>query len=352
MAAQVVDPLDLEVPQITALKDPPWRRSFSQLMLLHPYYRDACPAKYAYRYRTDLPEKRSWQLVLGSALDDAADRYFQLRIIGRSKEEATKAGHEAVGKRVEQDFHENPELAAEELKDFPGRDPVELYQSLGHQAFDVFLTSEGDKAAAVCQDRHEFKIDLGDRKVTIVGYSDRIDQDGTLVDHKLSGSPRWTEIDDPDWTPPEDAPERVWNERTKRWNKAKKPEAPKLLQWEQRYLSEKSDQLLCYALSRWAEEKRRGEALDPPLNGKARLVVVYAKRSLKVPQVHSVEIDLDFDRGQELLYRFGQAERIVQAGRFPLRPGKACDFCSFVERCRADQDERGTGFIDRIDIPF
>lgn len=295
-----------------AVQDDPQHLSFSQLTTLHGHYRYACPRKWGYRYKLGLAETRSPSLALGSAMDEAANCFFSMCLEGA---DAFKAGAEAAELGLASLRQEPPDTWFEVKAD----NPLEAYEALFMASFSSFLISEGRAEVALVQDRHQFTIQRNNgRLVTVIGYSDRIDSDGGIVDHKFSGSPRW------------DAEEN----------------------WHPEYLEEKRDQLLVYWLARAAEERRRGEPLDPPLNGKGRLVVTYHRLGMLKAQVRVKEVTLNQELADELLVRLAEAADIRDDGRLPLRPGLSCRFCSFLATCCEDQRERGTPFLQAIAVPF
>jgi PD-(D/E)XK nuclease superfamily len=283
--------------------------SFSTHAMYHPDFEYSCGRKTGYKTRLALPETGSMAMIMGSALDEAANRYFELRIVGTEGLEAAAKGAEAGISTLQAEDRSRPELFDH---------PVDAYENLFMSGWASFLLEEGTSEAALVQTEHQFMMRIGDRLQPVIGYSDRVDRDGTLVDHKWSGSPRWTQ----DGT------------------------------WHERYVGEKSQQLLLYWLARLAEEKRLGQPLDPPLSGKARLVVVHHRIGLVKPQVRVRELELDLEIGHELLMKLAETSEGIHAGRYPARPGVACRFCSFLGRCRDDERERGTPFDTLIGIPF
>jgi PD-(D/E)XK nuclease superfamily len=295
------------------VRDLPEHLSYSQITMLHPHYRYACARKWAYRYRLDLADERSPSLAVGSAFDEAANAFFAARMAGKDAIEAGAKGLEAGIER----------FALEDEAVFASRrgEARQEYEDVFVSAFAAFTNAEGLADVATIQDRHTFTIRLDDRHVMpVVGYSDRVDRDGTLVDHKFSGSPRWEREED-----------------------------GKPLQWHEEWVAERRDQLLIYWLARNAEEQRTGRPLEPPLNGRGRLVVTYHKRTLLKPQVRVCELELSLEAGRELLERAGLAARIAQDGIYPARPGPACGFCSYLGRCRDDEAARGRPFFELID---
>jgi len=304
--------------------DLPEHLSYSQLTMLHPAYRYACPRKWGYRYRLGLPDEASAALLTGRAFDEAANRYFVARLQGTASPlDAAAAAIERATTMLEDALRDVPAhvLGARERPEPEWvEERIAQYVGVLVSAFAAFLNVEGEREAALIQDRHTFVLRLDERhEMPIVGYSDRVDADGTLVDHKFSGSPRWD----------------------------------KAGTWDADWIAERQDQLLIYWLSRAAEEKRRGEALTPPLSGLGRLVVTYHRVGLSKPQVEVKELLLSLEEGgRELLERLGEAARTAQEGRYPARPGLACRYCSYVARCREDETARGRPFFELIDLPF
>ena len=295
------------------IKQGPLHLSFSQLTMLHPNYKYSCPRKWGYRYKLGLAEERSPALAVGTAMDDAANAFFSMR--RDDGLEHLTAGAKAAEVGIASLQQEPPEV----WLGVKGDDPLLSYEALFMQAFAAFLNSEGRAEAALIQDKHSFSLQLKKRVVEVLGYSDRIDADGTIVDHKYSGSPRW----DSDGN------------------------------WQQDYLEEKRDQLLVYWLARAAEERRREAPLQPPLNGTARLVVTYHRLGMQKAQVEVKQIKLNLDELRDsLLVRLAEAAEIIAEGRLPLRPGLACRFCSFLGACRDDQAARGTPFMEAVAVPF
>lgn len=334
---------------IDRIRSWPRRMSYSQLAALHGHYEYACPRRAAYHYITRLPQQRNWPLVLGSAVDAAVSHYFNLRIVGA--EDPAGQAHQALDREIQDEVRDHPELLEQSLT------PLESYGALGHRSVNLVVEKMGDLEVASVQEHHTFSLSVQDDLSTeIVGWSDLVDVDGKLWDLKFSGSPRWSLIDDPDWKAPEHwEPEYELNPQTGRRRRVpgqKQPRAPQIELWHEGWLADKKDQLLTYWLARNAEQKRRGEPIDPPLTGEAGLIVIYGSLKLKEPQLHTVDVRISLDDAEELLHRYGEAVRTVQRGAFPLRPGRHCGWCDYQEICRRDQDERGTEFMKAIDIPF
>ena len=336
-------------PAISEIRAWPRHMSYSQLSNLHPSYRYSCARRAAYRYIAHLPEERNWSLALGTAVDAGANLYWSFRISGVDVKEAEDDGWKAADAEITHEVQTYPELTAD-------RDPeiVDKYRSLAHFCLAELWERMRPLTGAAVQKHQTFDLSLGDVTVGVAGYSDLVTADGDVWDLKVSGSPRWTMVPDPDWVDTlawhEGMRER--NPETGRMRKVPQPKAPELEQWDAEYLAEKKDQLLSYFLARNDEAERKGLRIDPPLSGRLHLVVIYANLNLKHPQLHETVIDVDWADAQPLLIRYGQAVRMVQARRFPLRPGRHCAWCSFLDRCREDQAARGLSFADSIDVPF
>lgn len=336
-------------PSISELRSWPQRMSYTQLSNLHPAYRYSCARRAAYRYITHLPEERSWALALGSAVDAAANLYWSFRITGVSIEEAVAEAHMAAAAELQHEVDTFPELTADR-----DADVLQHYDQLAHGCLDLLFDRMAPLTGASVQKRQEFELSLGDVMVPVTGYSDLITTDGAVWDLKVSGSTRWSMVADPDWHDDSGWHEglREKNPETGRMRKVPQPKAPELQIWEPEYLAEKRDQLLTYWLARNDEAERTGKPLDPPLSGRLHLVVLYASLNLVKPQLHETEIAVAWEDARPLLVRYGQAIRMVQTAQFPLRPGRHCAWCSFLERCREDQAARGTAFKAAIAVPF
>lgn len=298
------------------LHDAPEHLSYSQLAMLHQAYRYACARKWAYRYRLKLPEERTPSLAIGSAFDQAANTYFRLTIDGCDGLKAASQAGDAGLRHLDSEVEDHPDL----FRHVKHEQPLEAYQALFMAGWAAFLAVEGNARVASVQSRHIFTVGISsDHTLPVVGYSDRLDEDGTLVDLKFSGSPRWSQ----DGT------------------------------WHEDYVREKRDQLLIYHLARQADERRLGRPLQPPLNGRGRLVVIYHKLGLVTPQVRVRELDLKPEEdGQELLHKIVEAARLLAENRLPARPGDACRYCSYLARCREDEAARGRPWMEVVEVPF
>lgn len=344
-------------PALSEIRSWPKHMSFSQLSTLHPHYQYSCARRGAYKYVTHLEEERNWSLALGTIVDAGWNIYWSQRIVGNPTKDAIEDGHKALDAELKHEVDSYPELTA---KDPVIEDPFEAeitkkYRGIGHSCLELLFTRMAAHQAASVQEHHTFDLSLGDVTVPVNGYSDMVGVTGDVWDLKISGSTRWTLMDDPNW----ENPRPDWhpgmkevNPATGRQRKVPEPKPDQIEVWDETYLAEKSDQLMSYWLARNDVQERRGRPIDPPLTGRLHLVVVYANATLVTPQLHETEITVDLDRAHEVLVRYGQAVRIVQARRFPLRPGRHCAWCSFLERCRDDQAHRGMPFMDSIDIPF
>ena len=296
------------------LKWAPSNLSFSLMQLLHPAYPFACPLKMAYSRILRLPLQRTPAMAVGSALDEAANGYFTMIRDGHDRMEAGEKAWALGEAHLEEEREKAPELFTNER----GSTFAE-YETLLKDAWAAFLNNEGGADALLVQDEHIFtlRVPSGDI-VKVRGYSDRIDRDGTIVDLKYSGSPRWSK-------------EGVWNDE---------------------YLSEKRDQLLTYFLARQATERRTGTALFPPVTGRARLVVIYHKLGNKKAEHRAIDMQLDMEQARPVLERFAQTWGLIEEQRFAPRPGRPCGFCSYVTECREDHRLRGTAFWDLVEVPF
>lgn len=334
-------------PAISEIRDWPETLSFSQLSTLHPAYQYSCPRRGAYKYITHLGEQRNWALALGTIVDAGWNVYWGYRITRNPIELAMDKAQGALDAELDHEVSSYPELTQEDPK------LARYYAKVGHACLKLLFERFKDVEAAAVQERHYFRIRLNNMELPVVGYSDLIQSNGDIWDLKVSQSARWTYKDDPnfdsgDWY----EGKKEVNPATGRRRKVPQPKPDQIEVWHADYIREKLDQMLTYWLARNDVQEVTGRTLDPPLTGKLHLAVLYAGQKIKTPQFHETEITVDYDDANALLRRYAQAGRIVEARRFPLRPGRHCSWCSFLERCREDQAERGRPFLNTIDIPF
>jgi len=160
----------------------PIRLSWTRLALLVGDYPSACPRRYAYRYVAGLPAPSGASLVAGTAFDRGLRALFEARRRGEGEEAALAAARQVAEGALAAGWPQTGE-SAERLAET---------LALVQEAVAYFAARRPGLVPAALQSEHRFTLrEPGGEVVTVVGWSDRIDPDGTLVEHKWSGSPRW-----------------------------------------------------------------------------------------------------------------------------------------------------------------
>ncbi|TNA43880.1 hypothetical protein EMF73_26855, partial [Klebsiella pneumoniae] len=127
----------------------------------------------------------------------------------------------------------------------------------------------------------------------IKGVVDRIDADGTIVDHKLSRTQRVKDgALDPEW------------------------------------LAERRPQLALYLACVALLE---GQAVGS--RTKAALEVCYATARLKTPQWHYAALEIGREEQEQALADAVTTSALRDSGVYPARPGRHCGFCDFCAEC-------------------
>lgn len=265
--------------------------SYSQVTKLAPGYLYGCPRAWAYQYRLGLPYEAGPAMHCGTALDAGINAFYFRRMKGATVAEAAElAEHEIV-----------LVLAAAFADDGVA---AELYQITVLHGFAAWVLEHRDVIPAVVQMRHEFSVRAYDGNVIrVVGYSDAIHTDGVIVDHKWSGKPRWNADGE----------------------------------WYDDWVAARRDQIVFYWLARMAEA---GQVVKPL----GRLTVVYMHPRLKQAQCRSLDMHFTPVDVARVLERIRIAYALMGSGRYPARPGLPCQFCSYVERCRHDEEMRTPAF--------
>lgn len=285
------------------LRPLPLHLSFSQVLKLAPGFKYACPRSWAYDKRLGLPFVSSVPIEMGKAFDEACNVYLNQRIAGAEYLAATNLAFD-TGQACWIATRETVPCVAE-MDDAKWNRHL---NALGY-AMHAFTEMYRDVTPAAVQVKCEFSFKtFSGGTFRNFGYADWIDQDGTIVDNKLTTS-----------------------------DKIKDGE------WDARWVSEKRDQIGVYWLSR-VFEARRDRTEEPAPKG--RLVVCFVNMRTKEPKARIDTLDFDFtdyDRERIIGY-YREAHRTAQSGHYPARPGDACGFCSYKDRCRKDEMERGQDF--------
>ena len=301
-----------------ALKTPPDHLSWSQVARLVPNYRFACARAWAYDKLAGLPFESSPALAAGDAFDDGVNSLLVARMQGRDEGTALEWATRAVGEKLPS--------AMERVPNPPGPDKIEEYIGAVNRALAHFARERVGLIPAAVQTKHRYTVRQRDGEIrSLVGYSDRIDPDGAVVDHKYSGSARWHA-----GTPPEVVRGDVNDEL-----------------WDGDWVRDKMDQLCVYWLARRAEEAR-GVNQPAPVIARGKLDVMFMRVDMKMPQLRSYVVEFNEEDERRVLEAIRQAHDIIRDGRLPARPGEACGFCSHTARCRADEERRGASFAEVI----
>ena len=147
----------------------------------------------------------------------------------------------------------------------------------------------------------QFEFMVEHEGIQIKGIVDRIDADGTIVDHKLSRTQRVKDGKlDPEW------------------------------------LAERRPQLAlylgCVAIAEGQEVGSRT---------KAALEVCYVTARLKTPQWTYEAVEIGEEEQEQALEDAVTAEFIRASGVYPASPGKQCQWCSYTQECRTVQSMLG-----------
>lgn len=261
--------------------------SFSQLTQLSSAYRLACPRKWAYAKLFDFPDIGAGRsMMVGKALDAGVQSYWRARIVGLSAE--------------------NAELLAEQsrreaLAEMAPKDAMATAaERLSSECLTLFIKEHRDsEPPASVQEEHVFTVRGTDNEiVSVLGYSDYILTDGRIVDLKFSGSPRWDSAGF----------------------------------WQEVWLTEKRMQLTMYAMARHAV-LTPSETFQP---AKGRLTVLTHAVNRKAPQIRSIDLSILPWDVEAIVTQIREADAIARSGFHPPRPGIACQWCSYTERCRLD----------------
>jgi hypothetical protein len=285
------------------------RLSWSQIHQLAPDYELACPRQWAYQRVLRLPTTGSVAMYAGGAVDAGLTALLAARMKRRKEDRAIDLAKRAGRDRLDES------LAA--LQEPLHEEQAAAYGQLVETAIEHFARERGRLVPAAVQTEHAYTVRQRDGAlVTVVGWSDRIDKDGVVVDHKFSGVPRWKNGGD---------------------------------EWDEAWVRERRDQLCLYWLARRAERKR-GEGRRTPVVPRARLEVIYAKVGLRTPQLRALELEFGPEDEERALEAVRTAYETVRDGRLPARPGPACRWCSFRDRCVDDEKRRGLAFVDLVGL--
>ena len=263
-----------------AIQPSPGHLSHSQIAALLPSREGSCALRWGLKYRLGFQEAPSLAMELGSALDAGLNTMLSSALFGRGVD--LQKGREELAARLD--------LIPDSLADAEAR------------------KAEGkalDQALLLFWERHQdwqgqdvqFRFEVEWKGQQIVGVIDRVDADGTIVDHKLTRSQRAKDgVLDPEW------------------------------------VAERRHQLALYlACMALASEQPVGTWT------KAALEVCYATARLKTPQWTVAELVIPPAEQEQALRDAETAAFVRDSGRLPAHPGKWCAWCEFQVPCQAVQ---------------
>jgi hypothetical protein len=255
-----------------------------------------------------LREPPSVRLIAGRAYDEGVNALLAARMASRPEEEALNTAWRVAAVAFDHGI--------EQLPDRLDREQADGYAAMVEAAVACFKAGHPGLVPAALQTEHTYTVGVaGGGKVTVRGRSDYIEADGTIVENKLSGVPRWDREGE----------------------------------WDQRWVAEKRDQLVLYWLARKAEE-RRGKPQPAPVVPRGRFNVLHARIDRKEPKFRSLVVEFNSDDERRALEAVRDAHAVLRDGRLPARPGPACSFCGYRARCQEDEIRRGAAFTDLVGL--
>lgn len=272
--------------------------SFSQVTKLSTRYATACPRAWAYDKLLGVPSPGHNRMVLGKALDEAVSNYWTRRLLGEPIVAAATNAEPEIARVI----------GTEPWSD-SGGSRVE-YTAMMSTAFLKFVAEIGQRGAppllplpASVQRDHVYEVKTYDDKtLRMVGWSDWIEHDGTIVDLKYTGTARWNK-------------DGVWDTD---------------------FTDRVRDQLCTYYMGRLFAERHGVLDATAPLIPRGRVVVVVAAKNRKEPLVASKDFEFDEALITEVADAIREADMLSRADRHAPRPGEPCRFCPYIPRCVND----------------
>jgi hypothetical protein len=277
---------------IRGLLDVPNHLSFSQLTKLSTRYKNACPRAWAYNKLIGLPGGIGNGMILGRALDTAVTSFFQRRMLGDNPATAAAGSMGEIADTIIGNAQWTEVKA-----------PQQQYAEMMLTAFTAFVDKFVAVIPASVQHDHVYEVATPPYGNTrMVGYSDWIDEDGTIVDLKWSGAPKWNA--DGEWYP--------------------------------EYVAQVRDQICTYYMGRLYAVRAGVHDATAPLVPRGRVVVVTGKINQKSPVIRSLDFEFDDALIKEIANAVREAVEIARSPYHPAMPGSQCSFCPYAERCRDD----------------
>lgn len=260
----------------------PAHLSHSQISALLPGRENSCGLRWSFKYRLKLPERPSAAMELGSAMDDGINEMLRPALLGRGVD--LERGLQAMAHRVDRI---PDEALGEEQRESEKK-------ALGRALMDFYNRhSDWHGQDVQC----ELRVEIPGVSAPVLGYLDRIDADGTVVDHKLSRSQHAKD----------GALDPVW-------------------------VSEKKPQLALYlALLAIAEEQPVGSRT------KAALEVCYVTARTKAPQWTVQPLEIPAEEQEQALQDVRTAWVVRESGVYGAHPGRWCAWCDYAQECQAVQ---------------
>lgn len=273
------------------------RLSHSQITTLHPDNQWSCPRQWSYSTLMKLPRHPSAAICVGRMLDEAATRFWIE--VGEEHDFTTSVMAAESAAHYEGSQCEWPTGEDIGAKKQSAIDAVEeLCRFLNMRcepplAFGMQLT-------------HEFTVRASDGElVTISGRSDWIESvvgRVAVVDLKTTGTRRWDK---------NDVPDEDWLRRC-------------------------HEQVTVYRLGLAATGLPDGTAV--PIDGPGVVIAACVSTRRKEPVFARFDFDVTQADADRVLARIVESDELARQATHPARPGDACSFCPFVERCRSDMD--------------
>jgi hypothetical protein len=148
------------------------------------------------------------------------------------------------------------------------------------------------------QEQHEWICPSDDGDIRVIGFSDWI-VNGEICDLKFRGRAPWNNVGE----------------------------------WDQTFVLPVVDQLHHYYFGRLYAAKR-DNLPEPPDRG--RVVVMVYSSSRRNPEIREYSVTLSRDLYPEIAASVIEAHGAQVSATHPPRPGAACEWCPYVERCRID----------------
>ena len=291
------------LPQLASAPD---HLSFSQITALSKRYARSCPRSWAYDKLLGATRvsKPAPGMLVGLIIDRSIQAYWGSRLIGDKPELVRSTTFAEADRQIAK--------AAGGWRE-PAKSSAYITMALEclEAVYEYVNSTEGLPLGV--QTKHAWLCDngVGYKPIKVIGNSDWIEADGTIVDLKYSGRASWNSNGE----------------------------------WNAGYVQHVTDQLFHYYLGRrWqvfqVNQGRRAlgqpELEVPAARGK--IVCVTHAINRKAPEVRDYVIEFDLSMYTEIADSVREAYAAQHSPKHPPRPGDACDFCPYVARCQRDNE--------------